>query len=338
MSWISDNYEKVAIGGAAVVAIAFASIIFKNKNLVEEIAVLPSVKPIDETDVAGLPGISAAKVSLANSHIITPPIEDGRELNLFTGVQLFTKKDDLENPINLLQSPPVHEKMDNTWWLKYGIDPGNSDAPEQDPDNDGFTNREECIAGTIPIDPKSHPDPIVKLMVKGVKTTQVHVRPQDFGGGKFTFRLQTKGGATVNRMGANPIEPGADIIFQGDLMKNRFKFIGVANKQMKKNGINQNVREWIIEDKQPNKKGQFRVDRRGNPGVLDSTVELDLDALKQKGQTFKVQENTTFSLPFNADAKEKPYLLKKVDLANKQVEIEYVDKSGSKKSDKLGYK
>lgn len=339
MSWISDNYEKAAIGGAAVVALAFAAIIVKNKGAIEEVTAIPSATIDDDTGVPGLSAIESTSASLSADHVITHYDLDGRKVDLFTGVPLYAKKDDRANPVDLLKSPAVHEGIPNNFWLKYGIDPGFSDAPDQDLDEDGFTNREEFQAETSPVDGKAYPNPIVKLNVKGVKTTQVHVKPQDFGGGKYTFKLQTKGGVSVNRMGVNPIAQGADIVFDGKLMKNRFKFLKFENKNMVKGGIRQDVGEWTIQDKQPNKKGvEYKIDRRGNPGIFDSTVELELNALKEQGKPFQVAENTPFSLPFDPDAKEKPYLLKKVDRANNKVEIEYTDKVGKKKTDFFGFK
>ncbi|BDS05927.1 hypothetical protein NT6N_09670 [Oceaniferula spumae] len=333
MSWISENYDKVALGGAAVVALAFGAVIFSNKGAIDEAVGVNPVTPNNDVTVPGFAAIEATQTSLSEEHIITQYDLDGRKVNLLTGVALFAKKDDAKNPVDLLKSPPVHDGIPNTWWLEYGIDPGFSDSPEQDPDKDGFTNREEYTAGTNPKDFKIHPDPVTKLTVKDVKTTQVHVRPQDFGGGQFNFRLQTKAGVRVNKMGPNPIKAGEDIVFEDDLMKNRFKFLGVEEEEVRKNGIAQVERYWLLEDKQPNKLGKkYKVDRQGNPGILDSTVEFTLNALGQGASPFKVKENTRFSLPFNENATEKPYLLKKVDLDAQNVEIEYTDKEGNTKS------
>jgi len=91
MSWISENYEKAAIGGAAVVALALAALIFKNKDAVEEAAVLTPVKPDNDVTVVELPKIKAAQSSLAEEHVITHYDQDGRKVNLFTGVPLFAK-------------------------------------------------------------------------------------------------------------------------------------------------------------------------------------------------------------------------------------------------------
>lgn len=339
MSWISENYEKVAVGGAAVVAIGLGAVIFKNKGAIDEATVLPAASENKDVGVPGLPAITAAKASLETEHAVTQYDKDGRKVNLLTGVPLFAKKDDPQNPVDLLKSPPVHTGIPNTWWLENGIDPGYSDSPDQDPDEDGFSNREEFTASTDPKDFKSHPNPVTKLKVVEVKTTQVHVKPSDFGGGQFTFRLQTKAGRRVNKMGPDPVKAGDKIVFEGDLMKNRFKFLRVEEETVEKNGIKQKVRYWILGDLQPNKVGEeYKIDRQGNPGILDSTVEFTLQALREGGNPFKVKENTRFSLPFDANAKEKPYLLKKVDLQNQTVEVEYKDSAGNAKSETFRFK
>ena len=94
MSWISENYEKAAVGGAAIVALAFVGIIVKNKDAIDEATVIAPVKEKKDLSVAGMPAVIATKASLAKAHIITPPDVDGRKVDLMTGVPLFAKKDD----------------------------------------------------------------------------------------------------------------------------------------------------------------------------------------------------------------------------------------------------
>ena len=64
---------------------------------------------------------------------------------------------------------------------------------------------------------------------------------------------------------------------------------------------------------------------------MDTRVKLLLQALKQGGNPFEVDEGTHFSLPFDPKAKEKPYFLRKIDLDKKVAEVEYADKDGNKK-------
>lgn len=342
MSWLSDNYEKAALGGAAVVAIALGAFIFKNKGEIADAFNVGSPKRNQETGVDGLADIIRVNDSFGSIHEVIQRDIDGRNVDLFTGVQLFSKKNDLENPVDLLKSGPVHTGIPNKWWFEHEIDPGFGDSPERDPDKDGFTNREEHDAETHPKDFDNHPDPVIKLVVvakNGVKTIQVHIKPSDFGGGQFVFRLENKAGVRVNRMGPNPIQAGDNIEFLQPLMQKRFKFVKMVERQVMKNGVMQPVKIWEIEDLKPNKIGTiYEVDRQGKPGIKDVTVELVLQALGQGGNPFKVEENTRFSLPFDANAKQKPYLLKNVDLANKTIDVEYTHKDGTLKLRTMNFK
>lgn len=70
---------------------------------------------------------------------------------------------------------PSIEDMDSTgdgipdvWLAKYNLDPFDKFIGSSDPDNDGFTVREEFEADTNPVDPASHPSYGVKLRVNRV--------------------------------------------------------------------------------------------------------------------------------------------------------------------------
>ncbi len=345
MSWFSENYEKACLGGAAIITVALGYMIFKGG---EDPFSIQSGKQNNDVSVPGLDRMNKVKKSLSETHVINKRDVDGREVDLFTGVALFAKADDPDNPVDLLKSPPVHEGIPNTWWLKYNLDPGYSDAPDLDPDEDGFTNREEYESKTSPIDFNDHPDPVTKLSLVEVKTTKAFIKPQDFGNNTYMFKLENARGGVVNRMNqANPkpIGPGSIIPFERPLMKNRFKFMRVDPKVNPRTGAADNI--WEFEDQQPNKKGDlYRFTSRGNleglndrsRGIMDTTLTLRLQALKQGGNNFEVEEGTHFSLPFKADAKEKPYFLKKIDLDKKMAEVEYTDKNGQKQIHPMPFK
>lgn len=338
MSWLSENYEKAAIGGAAVIALAFGAVIFKNKGAMSNAFDLEPVKENKDTSVPGLKGIERAKASLGLSHEIHPLDDGGRRLDLFTGIPLFARKGELDKPIDLLKSGQVHEGIDNEWWLKFKLDPGFANSPDLDPDEDGFSNREEYNDKTDPTEFGSHPDPIAKLKVMDVKTTLVYVKPSDFGGKQAMFKIQDARRRDRNRMDGTkpPIKPGDNIEFTGELMKKRFQYLDQFQKD-DENGFPKQF--WRLRDLQPNKMGkEYTLNQRGEPGIIDSTVEFKLNALKQGGSPFKIPENTRFSLPFDEKAEKKPYLLKKVDLEKSEVEVEYTDKAGQKRSKILPFK
>jgi len=183
MSWFSDNYEKAALGGAVVVALVFGVVIINNKNAVEESFTRDSIKHNKDVSVQGLAKIEAVKASLGVDHEIVHPDVDGRKVHLMTGVPLYAKRGDPRHPVDLLKSAPVHPPIPNTWWLENHVDPGYSDSPQRDPDEDGFTNIEEHTAKTDPNDLKSYPEPVTKLKVASVKTTQYMLKPSGFGSG-----------------------------------------------------------------------------------------------------------------------------------------------------------
>jgi len=349
MSWFSNNYEKAALGGAVFIAVALGAIVFKNKGAIDEAFSVKSPEKNNKTTVDGLPEITTTRDSFLGVHEVHQADIDGRKVNLFTGVALFSKKDDPSNPVDLLKSEAVHQGIDNIWWLKYALDPGYSDSPDRDPDEDGFSNREEYEAETDPTLFKAHPNPIVKLAVMSVKTTQVHLKPADYGGGAYKFKLQARNERDFNRMpGTAPgIKAGSIIEFEKDLMNKRFKFVRVFEVEIERSGMTQMDKRWEIEDLKPNKAGtKYLFDKRGvmigfpkrESAIMDSTIELTLKALNQAGSPFKLEENSRFSLPFDPEATEKPYLLKEVNLANKTIDVEYTDKDGKPQIHSMQFK
>ncbi len=60
---------------------------------------------------------------------------------------------------------PMEDGITAGWKIKYGFPIDDSKVADADPDNDGFTNREEFLARTNPLDPNSRPPIIVKLKI-----------------------------------------------------------------------------------------------------------------------------------------------------------------------------
>ena len=338
MSWLSDNYEKVTLGAAVTALLALGYISFKNKGDQADAFSLPNPKQNNEVSVDGLSDIENSKVSMYMEHRINQADLDGRKVDLFTGIVLYSKRDDPKNPVDLLKSDPVHAGVPNTWWMEHDLDPGYGNAPDRDPDDDGFANREEFEAETDPNDEKDYPEPVSKLKALSVETTQVHLKPREVGGGgkQTLFNLQSKSGRTVNKMKPEPAAIGDIITFTKPLMQKRFKFFDL-DRRRNANGLVDII--WVIEDMQPNKKGtQYRFDKRGDLdghperslGIMDSKAKLVLQALDEGDKPFEIDENTYFSLPYDDAATRKPYLLKSIDLSKMTIIVEYQDKEGNK--------
>lgn len=77
--------------------------------------------------------------------------------------------------------------MPDEWENKYGLNPNIDDAA-QDADSDGFSNLEEFMAGTNPIDPASSPPPVSKL--RALKIGRIPL-PLVFGGAQHLNEAET---------------------------------------------------------------------------------------------------------------------------------------------------
>ncbi|MGB1261191.1 MAG: Amuc_1099 family pilus-like system protein, partial [Akkermansiaceae bacterium] len=289
MSWVSENYEKAAIGGASVVALALGFLAFKSQGDSSKAYEREPVSKKNDTEIPGKDRMGEIKKSLSVEHIIHERNINGRKVNLLTGVPLYIRKGELKKPVDLMNSENVHNGMKNQWFADNDIDIGFSDSPDRDPDNEGFSNREEYEAGTDPKSASSHPDPISKLALVSVKSVRHHLKPTDFGAGRHKFKLLNQRGIDKDKMGQDPIEKGTVIPFTKDYMPERFKFVGTETKKDPNGGREGTI--WLIEDLAENKKGKiYRIDRRANPGIVDSTATFTLNALGQDGSKFTIPE------------------------------------------------
>lgn len=342
MSWLSDHYEKVTLGAslAAMAALGFAG--FKNKQDQVNAFTLHKAKPNNEIKVPLLPAVENTKISIYEDHKINQADLDGRKVNLLTGIMLYAKRDDPQNPVDLLKSEPIHAGIPNEWWSENKVDPGYINAPERDPDKDGFNNREEFEAETDPNDVTDYPEPVTKLRVQSIGAKQWHIKPRGVSSDAKAslFNLEQPNKYKANRTrGDAPVNLGQVIIFEGPLMKERFRFADLEKRNNVSGGVDT---IWVIEDLQPNKKGtMYRFDSRGNldphtnrkkgNGIMDYKAKLFLEALDMQNEVFELDENTRFSLPYNPEAAQKPYLLRSIDTTAQEVLIEYTDKQGNKK-------
>lgn len=337
MSFLSQNYEKVAVGGTAVAALALVWLGWSkvgsvseefNKSLIGGGGNNPAI--------TGAERVAQAIGSLAGKHIWAQPDVDGRPVGLFTGIALFVKRDQPAKPVDLWKDPPVHKGIDNKWWLENHLDPGFANSPDLDPDGDGFTNREEYEYKTDPNDPKSHPPLIIKLSYVKDETLTWQLAPGIDQDGAYVFKYIDTARAS-NSVDPNAMVKPGETFFAKGAMSNRFKFIGSEKrKQLNSHTKVEEEVTWLtVEDQRPNKKGE----RYGMPGHIpdgdkpkfnhyDRTAVLSLKAIGLGGKEFKVEERTSFALP--PDAGKKEYLLKKVTPSS--IEVEYSASDGTKRS------
>jgi hypothetical protein len=338
MSWFSKNYEKAALGGAAVVALGLAFLGWTKINKVDS-DFATELKGVGNNDpsVKNADLVPKALGSLQSPRIWDQGEAQGRPVDLFTGIPLFVGRNPTDKPVDPVGSPvPIHAPIPNSWWIQYRLDPGFGDSPQRDADGDGFSNLEEFNAKTDPTDAKQFPSLVAKLKYLHDQSLVWVVRPGFESEGGFTFTYEDSARGTNRATAAAIIMPG-QLFFTEGVMKNRFKLLGaevrkVMNERIKEE---QDVTFVRIEDQKENKKGKiyeipasFREDLKNNYRNYDRTAVLSLDALGLGGSEFKVDENTSFSLP--PDGPNKTYLLKSV--TPEGIEVEYKDADGATKT------
>lgn len=338
MSWFSKNYEKAALGGAVAVALGLAYMGWSKFGSVDQdFTTGLSGKGNNNTAVRNADLIPQGMASLQRKRIWEQGLDGDRPVDLFTGIPLFVSSTAPEKPVDLPTAEPVHPPIPNNWWIVNRLDPGFADSPSRDPDQDGFTNLEEFKAKTDPNDFKKTPPLIAKLMYVRDESLTWALRPgYGDGAGKFPFTFKDTKGQSNKTGAADMISPG-EMFFTKAPMANRFKLLGseVRKEVTKSTKQEKDVTIVRIEDQRPNKKGTIyeipsplSEDRMNEYLNYDRTAILSLEAVGQGGKEFKVEENTTFSLPF--DSGKKDYLAKKV--TPESVVIEYTTPTGETKS------
>ena len=316
---MKDKYEKVLLGVAALIAIAMIVLgVLKLGKVDEE---FPSAIEIEKgaLPIEAERNITQAVATLSKSPTLSPVRNtEGRELDIFTGVNLFVRRgEDVPKDIDEEKTEPIHPPIPNKWWLTNGLEEeiGYGDAPQLDFDKDGFSNREEFDEKTNPNDKNSFPSLFAKVKVASINKEQWYLRFSDFGGGALSFRIE--GTADMgkrkieNRMrGGLAIMPG-EVFFNEEPFKGRFKFVEKMEKEVRP-GIPKPFAK--VEDLKPGKEGRTYEIPSGAHGTLysDYTARLFLDTPDQMAAKFEIEEGMSFSLPFDEEAKEKPYTLKEI--------------------------
>jgi len=324
MSWISENYEKAAIGVGAVAAIGLAYFGWQKAGSVDDnfsgsaTGVTP---PKSDPAVTDADKVAMADSSFKLKREWLKGDDKGRPVDLLTGVPLFVNKNNLDSPVDLMDPnvEDVHPPIPNQWWIDNRIDPGFGDSPQLDADEDGFSNLDEFNAKTDPNDKRKYPSLINKLAYTGDEFVQWVLRPGFPGpGGSFTFKYEDTARRVAQIGAANPVAPG-DLFFADGPIKGRFKFIKSEKRMEMNEKFNTEVEVNIVtvEDMKSNKAetiyeipASFRSADTEKYAKFDRTAILTLEALGLEGQEIKVEEFSSFALP--PDAKEKAFKLTQI--------------------------
>ena len=346
MSKLPKNFEKALIGVAGVAAVAFVAMGFMKSNAVStDFAHSTATSGKDDPSIPEAEATARAATSLTTNLQLQQVEENGRKVDLFTGIPLYADKNNPNQPIDLIRGRQIHEGIANTWWNDTGADPSYANSPDRDDDKDGFSNRDEHDAKpkpTNPTDPKDFPALIDKLAYNADESTQWYVAFGLESGGQWAPKVVAvtpdKKRVENKVSAAAMINPG-DVFFNNekDLFRNRFKYIGIGKKTVvsPRTKAEEEVNVAEFEELKPNKKGLKYTSQYGLPetefpkyAYYDRTAVVELKAVGSEGKTFKVEEGTTFALP--PEAAEKKYLMKAI--TPEAIEVEYTDAAGQKQT------
>jgi hypothetical protein len=260
MSWFSKNYEKAALGGAAVVALGLVYLGWtKVGNVENDFATSLKDSGNNNPAVANKDLVEKALSSLNAPRVWDQgETAEGRAVNLFTGIPLFVSRNAPTKGIDPEKDLPIHPPIPNQWWLQYRLDPGFGDSPQRDADSDGFSNLEEFEAKTDPTDALKFPELVAKLKYSKDESLVWILRPGFESEGGFTFTYKDSN-RQVNRASAAAVVMPNTLFFATGAMKDRFKLLGsekrkVMNPRIK---MEEEVQFVRIEDQRPNKKGKI---------------------------------------------------------------------------------
>lgn len=339
MSWFSTHYEKALLGAAIAIAIGFGYIGWSKFDSMEQAFGIVLVgEGNNNTAVANAELIPKALQSMRLVRAWTSINDGDRPVDLFTGLPLFIKSSNPEKALDLLTDAPVHPPIPNAWWLVNRINPGFANSPERDPDSDGYSNIEEYTAKTDPNNGKEHPPLISKLLYVKDDSLTWAIRPGYGSEGAFPFTYSDNKGkrGRKNKISSGDMIKPQGLFFAIPPMQDRFKLLGSEVRKEMNKAINLEVEVvWVrIEDQKPNKKGTvyeipspLNEDRQKDFLQFDRSAVLSLYALGMSGKDFKVEENTTFSLP--PGTAKQDYLLKKV--TPNSIVVEYSDAQKNRK-------
>lgn len=158
MDWLKQNYER-AILAVAILALIGSSvfIVLGSQDFPNAFASRNSSKRADNT-IKPLP---IETLQTASQSVDKPKNWTSHDGSLFISRPYVLLDNELIDP--LAAGKDLHAPITNAWLIKYDLPYWEGDIKDQDPDNDRFSNLEEFLNNTDPLDAKSVPPYWTKL-------------------------------------------------------------------------------------------------------------------------------------------------------------------------------
>jgi len=276
MNWVRAHYERVLLISAAVLLFLSSILIWRNAaRFSSQLAVMPPAPSLKSVSpLATAQELQAAAEKLHRS----PQWTFGGRSGLFVPEKHFIGANG--QPATL-QTTEVHPPVPNDWLEQFGLPIADADVLDQDPDGDGFSNLEEWLGHTNPIDGNSHPEYYTKLKLKSAVEEPFRLVFSSWVGDTYAIN-------TID------LKQPTQFLKVGDPIKGtRFKIVKFKEKyQRNKYGTNVDVSELTLE----------QVETKGQLTLIKEKVAMSPESVATfvytwgGRQEFQVRKDQEFSL------------------------------------------
>lgn len=214
-AWLKRNYDRII--AALVLLVLLVSLILlaiqaqvqkaEQRNFDMELKVLKpkfaQVLPADKTVFTGARFALAAPLqneiwalSLLTPELRVRCVNCDRPIPYTVTNCTFTQCAALQPDIPVEMVDKNKNGLPDEWEEKHGLFSFDPEAVNQDPDNDGFTTREEYEWKTDPKDPASHPPYLAKVRVADIKPIPFRMifKAVSKSNGALTFQINLRAG------------------------------------------------------------------------------------------------------------------------------------------------
>lgn len=289
MDWLKTNYEKAILGLAALVLLVCGGLIIRATQVFpEQFEGRDSAKPADNT-LKPYPTKEEIEAAVTVKNPKKWEVHDG---SLFVSRPYVLREGTLIDPTE--SSADLHPPIKNSWLLKYELPYWESDVASQDPDADGFSNLEEFVAGTDPVDKAIVPPYYTKLRLKEFISVPFRLvftgSPDD--GQTFTINTTSKDGQARGR---------TRFLTMGEVIEGTpYKLLSYEKKSEERNNIRIDTSELTIENTETQQKIVLVAKQEANDPTSFGEFLYLLD-----NSTFKVKKDDEFSLSPETERKYK---------------------------------
>ncbi len=309
MNQRQGNYEKKLLVIMALLAIVVSALLVWQSRSLPDTLVLKTVTPKNE-----LGEIPSAKAEEATQRLATvfdwkAPERNGKPVPLNKSVLLVVKNDQLYDLF--VENPQFRPPMTNEFLVSNNLpDILHANVGELDPDEDGFSNEEEFLAGTRPMDASSKPPATTKLFLKARITND------------YILNFKSSTSMQVARLKPEPVKNvfvtvGQDFGFDPGVA--RFKALDFEKKEVPDPRTNtRDVSELKILDTAINK--EFVLIRGEDTNLAE--YEAQFEYLLKQRREFKVKKGENFQLPGTGET------YKVLDVTETEATIARIDTGG----------